>query len=166
MEAVPKRGTPSLAPTRSGKVKLGGDYARRSIARAWRRQSPCDGSALEGSSLARCGGGGGGVSSGGVRWSEFAAGSGNVEELEGGAGPLGAADGSHGGRRASEAAAGPAGRCHMTAPSGAPSLLRSPRAWRAAGLQGRLRVSDFSATRPQARAEASGQGCSPEVGRW
>lgn len=78
MEAVPKWGTPSQAPTRSGKVKLGRDYARRSIARAWRRQSPCDGSALEGSSLARCGGGGGGggVSSGGVRGSEFAAGAG------------------------------------------------------------------------------------------
>lgn len=58
-------------------MKLGRDYARRSIARAWRRQSSCDGSALEGSSLARCGGGGGGgVSSGGVRGSEFAAGAG------------------------------------------------------------------------------------------
>lgn len=87
---------------------------------------PCNGSALEGSSLARCGCGGGGG-----RGSESAARSGNVEEFEGSAGPLGAADGGHGGRRASEAAAGPAGRCHVTASSGARSPQLSLRAWRA-----------------------------------
>lgn len=121
---------------------------------------PCNRSALEGSSLARCGCGG----SGGVgRGSESAAGSGNVEEFEGSAGPLGAADGGHGGRRASEAAAGPAGRCHVTASSGAPSPQLSLRAWRA-GRAARAR-SGFRllspATRPKAGAEASGQGCSP-----
>lgn len=95
--------------------------------------STCNGSALERSSLARCGCGGGcgGGGGGGGRGSESAAGSGNVEEFEGSAGPLGAADGGHGGRRASEAAAGPAGRCHVTASSGAPSPQLSLRAWRA-----------------------------------
>lgn len=125
---------------------------------------PCKGSALEGSSLARCGCGGGGVGCG----SESAAGSGNVEEFEGSAGPFGAADGGHGGRRASEAAAGPAGRCHVTASSGARSPQLSPRAWRS-GRAARARTGFrllSPATRPKAGAEASGQGCSPERAGW
>lgn len=43
---------------------------------------------------------------------------GDVEEIEAGAGPLGGADGGHRGWRASEPAAGPAGRCHVTVSSG------------------------------------------------
>ncbi|KAL4681567.1 hypothetical protein H8959_007044 [Pygathrix nigripes] len=43
---------------------------------------------------------------------------GDVEELEGGVGPLDAADGGHCGRRTCEAAVGPAGRCHVTVSSG------------------------------------------------
>ncbi|KAL6089023.1 hypothetical protein STEG23_031161 [Scotinomys teguina] len=61
VEAVPQTGNPlPQHPTGSSEGKLGRGYARRSIARAWRRQRPCDGSALEGSSLARCRDGGGG----------------------------------------------------------------------------------------------------------
>lgn len=43
---------------------------------------------------------------------------GDVEDLESSAGPFGGADGGHRGRRASEAAAGSAGRCHVTISSG------------------------------------------------
>lgn len=43
---------------------------------------------------------------------------GDVEEIEAGAGPLGGADGGHRGWRASQPAAGPAGRCHVTVSSG------------------------------------------------
>lgn len=63
---------------------------------------------------------------GGRRW--------NVGELEGGAGPLGGADGGHRGGRAYEAAAGPAGRCHVPAPSG-------PRGGGGLGPGVRLRVA-------------------------
>lgn len=99
-------------------------YARLSIARAWQRRAA---HATAGALRSR-----------GRAWAEPAAARtvrrplrpgqagergrggqrGDVEELEGGVGPLAVADGGHSGRRTCEAAVGPAGRCHVTVSSG------------------------------------------------
>lgn len=126
-----------MPPARNAKVTLGSHdpvrctatplAARLSIARAWRQRATHAAggrSALERSSLARAASGawldGGGlcpvpVRAGGGRGGRL----GDVQELQGGAGPLGAADGGHGDRRAPEATVGPAGRRHVTVSSGA-----------------------------------------------
>lgn len=102
---------------------------------------------------------------------------GDVEDLEGSAGPLGGADGGHRGRRPSEAAAGSAGRCHVTISSGGaqrrrPWPLRCPHGSRLLvfcplGRRGRA-PPRFSYCSPAAAGSALGSAapaaaCAPET---